>query len=194
VFRAASNSLDSASRGHCFTVAALAAAVFAGGLLGAAGVAAFAYWPGEAARPRADLPCASALRPGRLTLRPVAQHDLAKALDTMGLEHGHRRTWLEQPSQRPRLLWLTVWDWDPESGLGDRVRISSGDYGRSLTLRSHRQEIAIPEPRSGRIEITGEAAAGDFIAASVLSGVYPVAIPYMSPGETVTIEIDAAHP
>jgi hypothetical protein len=112
----------------------------------------------------------------------------------MSLEPGQRRSWLERASQRPRLLWLTLWDWDPESGVGDRVRIASGDYSRSLTLRSRRQEIAVPEPRFGRIEITGEATADGFITVSVLSGVYPIAMPHMAPGQTVAIEIDAVHP
>jgi hypothetical protein len=58
VFRTASNGVDRAPRGRGFTAAALVAAFVAGGVLGGAALAAFAYWPAAAAPPRAEPACA----------------------------------------------------------------------------------------------------------------------------------------
>jgi hypothetical protein len=91
-----------------------------------------------------------------------------------------------------RLLWLTAWDWDTAEGEpGNTISILSDTQRQIVTLNSHRARIAIREPKSGNIGLRGEFTEDGNIAISVLSGTQPIALPRMSPGQAVTIEINA---
>jgi hypothetical protein len=87
-------------------------------------------------------------------------------------------------------LWLTVWDWDTAKETGDTISILSDGYRRYATLNNRRTRIAIPEPRSGYIEMRGEVAEGENISISLLSGTQPIALPSMPPGQAIRIQID----
>ena len=90
-----------------------------------------------------------------------------------------------------RLAWLTVWDWDTAEGeVGNTISILSNDYRRYVMLNERRTRIAIPAPRSGYIEMRGEVSEDDNISISLLSGTQPIALPTMSPGQTVRIQIE----
>jgi hypothetical protein len=95
-------------------------------------------------------------------------------------------------NRKYRLLWLTVWDWDVSAvaETGDTVSIFSDEYRRQVTLRNRRTRIAIPEPRSGYIELRGDATEDGIIAISLLSGTQPIALPRMVLGQIVKIDID----
>jgi hypothetical protein len=58
-------------------------------------------------------------------------------------------------------------------------------------LNSRRTRIAIPEPRSGYIEMRGEATEDGNISISILSGTQPIALPRMSPGQAIRFQIDS---
>jgi hypothetical protein len=94
-----------------------------------------------------------------------------------------------------RLVWLTAWDWDTAPGeVGNTISILTDDYRRFVTLNEHRSRIALPEPQSGFLEMRGEVSEDDNIAISILSGTQPIALPRMSPGQSITIQIDARTP
>jgi len=133
----------------------------------------------------------SAVRPQRLLLFAVRSDELDAAIATMDLpakEQRAVRNHLENGEYR--LLWLTLWDWDAESSTGDTISITSDNYHRLLTLRNRRSKIAVPEPKSGYIELRGERTDDGIIAISLLSGAQPLAVPRMSVGQSVKLEID----
>jgi hypothetical protein len=130
--------------------------------------------------------------PQRVILRVVTEEETAVALDSMGLNKDEQlliRGDLE--ARKYRLLWLTIWDWDAQGEHdGDTISIKSDDYRRAIRLINRRQLIAIPEPRSGFIELRGERSQDDIIAISLLSGAQPLALPRMAIGQPISIEID----
>jgi hypothetical protein len=129
--------------------------------------------------------------PDHVYLPSVAAQDYNQALDSMGLSPLERRRMRSDIDARNvRLLWLTLWDWDTQTESGDTILITAGDYQRHFSLSSHRTRIAIPEPRSGTIELRGERSDDGIIAISFLTGSRPVAVPYMRPGDTAKLEID----
>ena len=128
--------------------------------------------------------------PGRLSLPIVRPDEIAEALETMNLSSEERKRIKDELAGGRRLLWLTVWDWDTGAETGDTISIRSGGYKRVLTMSNRRQRIAIAEPRSGFVELRGEQSEDGIVAISLLSGVYPLAVPRMAPGQSVRIEID----
>ena len=126
-----------------------------------------------------------------VSLPGVAAQDYDEALESMALSTQERqRLRSDIDARKIRLLWLTLWDWDTQTESGDTISITAGEYQRSFTLSSHRTRIAVPEPRSGTIELKGEHSEDGIIAISLLTGNRPIALPYMSPGDTVKLEID----
>jgi len=93
-----------------------------------------------------------------------------------------------------RLLWLTAWDWDMAGETGDTISILSDGYRKYAALNNRRTRIAIPEPRSGYIEIRGEVMESGNISISLLSGTHPIALPRMSPAQTVRIQVVVGNP
>jgi len=127
----------------------------------------------------------------RLMLFAVKSDELDGAIATMDLPAKEQRAVRHHlENHEYRLLWLTLWDWDSETTTGDTISITSDNYHRLLTLRNRRSKIAIPEPRSGYIELRGERTEDGIIAISLLSGAQPIAVPRMSVGQAVKLEID----
>jgi hypothetical protein len=92
-----------------------------------------------------------------------------------------------------RLMWLTTWDWDTAEGeVGNTISILSDDYRRYVTLTERRTRIAVPQPRSGYIEMRGEVSEDGNISISLLSGTQPIALPPMSPGQAIKLQIDVS--
>jgi len=143
----------------------------------------------QASLPRADAESEVA-RPQRLMLFAVKGDEIDGAIETMDLPPRERRAvGNDLENHKYRLLWLTLWDWDTQSGRGDTVSITSDNYHRLFALSDRRSKIAIPEPKSGFIEIRGERTE-NAITISLLSGAQPVALPEMGVGQAVKIEVD----
>jgi len=132
---------------------------------------------------------ASRVLPQRIVVSVVKNDEIDAAIDTfVGAQRKIRQ---DVASGKYRLLWLTAWDWDTAKQTGDTISILTDGYRRYATLNNRRTRIAIPEPRSGYIEIYGEIAEGDNISISLLSGTQPIALPSMPPGQSIRIQIDA---
>ena len=189
------------SRSRRAAKAKLLAAFLAGAAAAGAGVGAFAYGhavghgaPEGAAARQIETQCANLVLPNRVFLPAVAEDEIEQAIDSMDLPIEERqRVEADLAERKYRLLWLTVWDWDTDARRADTVGIASDEYSRGLVLSGERRRIAVPEPLSGFIDIRGERAADGIITVSVLSGLRPIALPHMSPGQTARIEIDS-HP
>ena len=129
--------------------------------------------------------------PGRLSLPIVRPDEIAEALETMNLSSEERKRIKDElAGGGRRLLWLTVWDWDTGAETGNTISIKSGGYKRVLTMSNRCQRIAIAEPRSGFVELRGEQSEDGIVAISLLSGVYPLAVPRMAPSQNIRVEID----
>ncbi|HEX9489853.1 MAG TPA: hypothetical protein VF930_06180 [Stellaceae bacterium] len=168
----------------------LAAAALSGGGIGAVVDRGIGYAASGAPAVR-ETASTKFVMPDRVYLPGVAAQDYNQALDSMGLSPPERRQMRSDiEARKVRPLWLTLWDWDTQTESGDTILIIAGDYQRLFTLSSHRTRIAIPEPRSGTIELRGERSEDGIIAISFLTGSRPVAVPYMRPGDTAKLEID----
>jgi hypothetical protein len=91
-------------------------------------------------------------------------------------------------------LWLTVWDWDGDA-TPDRISITSGDYKRQMELPKSRQTVAIPEPPSRYIEISGDPHNSGYegwTTLALLSGARPIALSRLVAGKSLKIELDGA--
>ena len=141
-------------------------------------------------RPRRSFKTADAslVFPQRIIVSEVKNDEIEAAINTfVGAQRKIRK---DVASGKYRLLWLTAWDWDTAKETGDTISILSDGYRRYVTLNSRRTRIAIPEPRSGYIEMRGEVAEGGNISISLLSGTQPIALPSMPPGQAIRIQID----
>jgi hypothetical protein len=163
-------------------------ALVAGGVVGLLSYS-LASVPSSATRIEAR--CANLVLPQRISLSSIPEHELGDALQTMNLSPAEQvKLRDEVAGRKTRLLWLTIWDWDAQTEQGDTISVASDEYKRLFTLRNHRHSIAIPEPRSGYLELRGERSEDGIIAISLLSGMSPIALPRMTPGQTMRIEID----
>jgi hypothetical protein len=134
---------------------------------------------------------ASLVLPQRVIASVVKIDEIEAAINNFsaGLQRKVRN---DVASGKYRLLWLTVWDWDTAVETGDTISILSDDVRQYVTLNSRRTRIAIPEPRSGYIEIRGEVPTVDGnISISILSGTHPIALPRMSSEQVIRIRIDS---
>jgi hypothetical protein len=132
---------------------------------------------------------------GAVILASVKEAELGDALASMGLS-GDREGIVAAEVKRHqyRLLWLTLWDWDGDV-VPDRISITSGDYRRQMELPKSRKTIAIPEPPSRYIEISGDPHNSGYegwTTLALLSGERPIALSRLVPGKSVKIEIDGA--
>ena len=89
-------------------------------------------------------------------------------------------------------MWLTAWDWDTTGEIGNSISILSDGYRKYAALSNRRARIAIPEPRSGYIEMRGEVMESGSVSISVLSGTQPLALPQMSLEQTIRIQIEVS--
>jgi hypothetical protein len=129
--------------------------------------------------------------PQRIVLNAVKADQLSAAVETMGVDKdGQHLFRADVEAGKYRLLWLTLWDWDArDENDGDTISINSDSYRRAVKLRNHRFQIAIPEPKSGYIELRGEETGDGIFAVSVLSGGQPIALPHMGHGQSVKLDI-----
>jgi hypothetical protein len=134
---------------------------------------------------------ASLVLPQRVIASVVKTDEIEAAIDSFSAAI-KRKVRNDVTNGRYRLLWLTVWDWDMAVETGDTISILSDDFRRYVTLNRNRTRIAIPEPRSGYIEMRGEipTAEGN-ISISILSGTHPIALPRMSSEQVIRIQIDS---
>jgi hypothetical protein len=125
----------------------------------------------------------------------VRETEIDDALASMALSPERERViGAEVKSQRYRLLWLTVWDWDGDD-VPDRITMTSGDYKRQMELPKGRKTIAIPEPRSRHIEIAGDPSNRGYegwTTLALLSGQRPIALSRLVAGKSLQIEIDGS--
>jgi hypothetical protein len=139
---------------------------------------------------RADAQRQVSIGPQRVVLSAVEADEVVGAIATMSSRPDEQRRIRDDLENRKyRLLWLTIWDWDANAQNGDTILITSDDYQRGITLLHHRSRIAIPEPRAGYIEFRG-VNTEDTITISLLSGSQPIAMPRMTLGQIMRIEID----
>ena len=132
---------------------------------------------------------------GPVILASVKEAELGDALASMGLS-GDREGIVAAEVKRHqyRLLWLTLWDWDGDV-VPDRISITSGDYRRQMELPKSRKTIAIPEPPSRYIEISGDPHNSGYegwTTLALLSGARPIALSRLVAGRSVKIELDGA--
>jgi hypothetical protein len=134
---------------------------------------------------------ASLVLPQRVVVSVVRADEIEAAVNELSAAI-KRKVRNDVASGKYRLLWLTVWDWDTAVETGDTISILSDDFRRYVTLSSRRTRIAIPEPRSGYIEIRGEVPTAEGnISISILSGTHPIALPRMSSGQVTRLHIDS---
>jgi hypothetical protein len=132
---------------------------------------------------------------GPVILTSVKEPELGDALASMGLSPERERVIADEVKRHQyRLLWLTVWDWDGDS-IPDRISITSGAYKRQMELPKERKTIAIPEPPSRYIEISGDPHNSGYegwTTLALLSGARPIALSRLVPGKSLKIELDGA--
>lgn len=130
----------------------------------------------------------------RIVLSLVSTDEIFDAVETMRkLPEEQKSIRADLEKHKYRLLWLTAWDWNMQGEVGDTIAITSDSFRRVLRLSHHQRRIAIPEPRSGYIEVEGLQAEGGIISISLLSGTQPIALPRMSVGDIAKIEIRVAE-
>jgi hypothetical protein len=132
---------------------------------------------------------------GRVILTSVKEAELGDAIASMGLSAERERVVAaDVQSNLYRLWWLTVWDWGGDV-VPNRIIITSGVYKRQIELPKSRKTIAIPEPLSRFIEISGEPYNPGYegwTTLALLSGERPIALSHLVPGKPLQIEIDGA--
>ena len=166
-------------------------AVLSGSAVGALGLSTSLAPPFD--KPQVQAPVGNAdgsrVLPQRVVVSVVKSDEVEAAINTFAVG-AQRKIRKDVANGKYRLVWLTVWDWDTAEGeIGNTISILSGDYRRYVTLNERRTRIAIPEPRSGYIEMRGEVADEGNIAISLMSGTQPIALPRMSPGQSLKIDI-----
>jgi hypothetical protein len=132
---------------------------------------------------------------GPVILTSVRESELGDALASMGLSPERERVVAaDLKSHLYRLWWLTVWDWGGDV-VPNRIIITSGVYKRQMELPKLRKTIAIPEPLSRFIKISGDPHNSGYegwTTLALLSGERPIALSRLVPGKSLQIEIDGA--
>jgi hypothetical protein len=127
----------------------------------------------------------------RILVAPVKHDELGDAIATMNLPHTDQQRMRDDVDEgKYRLIWITLWDWDTATEKGDTISIASDAYRRLFTLHNRRTTIAVPEPKSGYLELRGEQTEDGMIAISLMSGATPLALPHMTLGQIIRVEID----
>ena len=128
--------------------------------------------------------------PQRVVLTVVANDELETAIQSFAIG-AQPKIRQDVTSGKYGLLWITAWDWDTAPGEEpNTISILSNDYRRYIQLGARRARYAVPDPRSGSIELRGEVTEDDNVAISVLSGTQPIALPRMGTGQSVKLLID----
>ena len=172
----------------------LLGAVLSGSAVGALGHSASTSLSPSSDKPQTQAPVEQAhttlALPQRIIVSEVKSDEIEAAINTFAVA-AQRKIRKDVAGGKYRLLWLTAWDWDTAEETGNTISILSDDYRRYVTLNERRTRIAIPEPRSGYIEMRGEVSEDDNISISLLSGTQPIALPTMSPGQVIKIQIES---
>jgi hypothetical protein len=168
-------------------------AVLSGSAVGALGHSASTSLSPSSDKPQAQAPVekadATLALPQRIIVSEVKNDEIEAAINTFAVA-AQRKIRKDVAGGKYRLLWLTAWDWDTADETGNTISILSDGYRKYVTLNNRRTRIAIPEPRSGYIEMRGEATEDGNIAISLLSGTQPIALPRMSLEQTIRIQIE----
>ena len=164
------------------------------GIIGALGHSSSPSLPPSSDKPQAQAAAwnsdASHVISQRIVVSVVKDNEVEAAINTFAAG-AQRKIRKDVANGKFRLAWLTVWDWDTAPGeVGNTISILSDDYRRYVTLTERRTPIAIPVPRSGYIEMRGEVSEDDNISISLLSGTQPIALPIMSPGQALRVQVD----
>jgi hypothetical protein len=167
-------------------------AALSGGVVGAVGHS-------NATSPSSDKPQAVApvekaaamalALPQRIIVSAVKSDEMEVAISSFA-PAAQRKIRKDVAGGKYRLLWLTAWDWDTAEETGNTISILSDGYRKYVVLNNRRTRIAIPEPRTGYIEMRGEATEDGNISISLLSGTQPIALPRMAPEQTIRIQIE----
>jgi hypothetical protein len=127
----------------------------------------------------------------RILVAAVKRDDVDEAIATMSLPHTEQQRIRDDVQEgKYRLVWITLWDWDTTNEKGDTISLTSDAYRRLFTLRNRRTTIAVPEPKSGYLELRGEQTEDGIFNISLLSGAQPLALPHMALGQSIRVEID----
>lgn len=128
---------------------------------------------------------------GIIQLPYVTEQESGEAIASMNLVE-EERIKLEQEvkAERIRLVWMTFWDTVAEDG--DIVDIQSDAFQQRVLLYNKPTRIAVPEPISGVVNVTGDIDGGGGITVGIISGKSPVNLPYMSPGQTIGIPVSGS--
>ena len=170
-------------------------AVLTGGAVGALQPSALSSPPWDLPQVRAPVALDTPrIVPQRIVASFIKAEEVEAAINTFAVG-AQRKIRKDVAAGKYRLAWLTIWDWDTAAGeVGNTVSILTDDYRRYVTLKERRSRVAIPVPRSGYIEMRGELSDDDHISISLLSGTTPIALPVMSPGEVIKVQIEVAEP
>lgn len=138
-----------------------------------------------------EMPNGTLALPQRIIVPRVENDEIEAAINSFAVSV-QPKIRKDVASGKYRLLWLTAWDWDTAGDTGDSISILSDGYRKYATLNNRRTRFAIPEPRSGYIEVRGEVVESGNISISVLSGTQPLALPQMALEQTVRIQIEVS--
>ena len=86
-----------------------------------------------------------------------------------------------------RLVWVQLKDNCAEDG--DIVRIDSGLFSQTVTIKNAGERIPVPEPPSGVMNVVGIHDGGGGITVEMMSGNSPVNLPVMNVGQAVGVPV-----
>lgn len=125
---------------------------------------------------------------GPVALAVVKKADTEAAIEGMAVTVEKKQELREAVAAgRERLVWLTLWDTVAEDG--DVVHVQSGTFSQTVPLLHAPKRIAIPEPPTGVVNITGGRDGGGGITIGILSGETPVNLPFLKPGQVVGVPV-----
>lgn len=118
----------------------------------------------------------------------VKEEELPEAIATMNLsQNDQNEIQKEIDNGRTRLVWVTLWDTVAEDD--DVVEIESGGFNLNILLKNAVQRIAVPEPPSDTLNLSGVRDGGGGITVGMLSGTSPVNLPLMKVGQALGVPV-----
>ena len=124
-----------------------------------------------------------------LTPAPVMPADRAQALAGMKLAGQPAEVRQAIEDGREPLTWITLWDDQDEDG--DTVEIISHGFSQVVRLTNAPQQIAVPVPEGGVINVHGVYDGGGGITVAIRTAQGQVALPVMAVGQVVGVPIKA---
>lgn len=118
----------------------------------------------------------------------VKEEELPKAIATMNISRkDQKEIQTDIANGQTRLIWVTLWDTVAEDD--DVVEIESGGFHLNILLKNAIQRIAVPEPPSGTLNLSGVRDGGGGITVGMLSGTSPVNLPLMEVGQALGVPV-----